>query len=88
MLLEESLKQHVYNIDATIDNYTLGRLIVDGDKAIVQTDDRIITLNKTFKIEIIKNYEYVPITYNQVFTLSTDGWPLLAGCQVRIKRSG
>lgn len=89
MLLNNSLKQSIYEIDAFLDNYTLGTLIIDDKKAYLQLDiGKLLELDGTFKIEVINNREYIPITYNQVLN-TIDKYmhaPLFAGFPARVKQ--
>lgn len=88
MLLNNSIKQSIYEIDAFLDNYTLGTLIIDDKKAFLQLDiGELIELDDTFKIEVINNRQYIPVTYNQVLN-TIDKYmdaPLFAGFSARVK---
>jgi len=74
-------------IDAYLDNYTLGTLIVDDGQAYLELEiGELITLDDSYKIEVINGGEYQPITYHEAITrMSTDGWALFAGLTARVK---
>lgn len=88
MLLTDSLKHSIHLIDAYLDNFTLGILIVDDGQAYLQLDiGELITLDESFEIEVINGNEYHPVTYDEaVNTISTDGWSLYAGLKAKVKK--
>ncbi|MCB7071190.1 hypothetical protein LIZ76_14720 [Caldibacillus sp. 210928-DFI.2.22] len=89
MLLNNSMKQSIYEIDAFLENYTLGTLIIDDKKAYLELDiGELIELDDTFKIQVINNREYIPVTYNQAIN-TIDKYmnaPLFAGFLARVKQ--
>ncbi|UTI42443.1 hypothetical protein [Niallia sp. RD1] len=86
-MLTDSLKQSIYMIDAFLMQKQYGTLIVDDGQAYLDLPvGELITLNDSFKIEVINDGEYISITYDEaVNTMSTDGWSLFAGLQARVK---
>lgn len=89
MLLNNSIKQSIYEIDAFLDNYMLGTLIIDDKKAYLQLDNgELLKLDDTFKIEVINDREYILVTYDQVLN-AIDKYmhaPLFAGFPARVKQ--
>jgi len=60
-------------------------LIVDGDSVSLEAKSGGILLDETYVIEVFAGGKY-PITYEQARnTMSSDGWPLYAGLEARVK---
>lgn len=86
-MLNDHIKQTVRTIDAFLERYTLGTLIVDGDTVSLETKNSEILLDETYVIEVLSGEKYHPITYDQARnTMSSDGWPLYAGLEARVKK--
>ena len=86
-MLNDHIKQTVRTIDAFLERYTLGTLIVDGDTVSLETGRGEIVLDETYVIEVYNDGKYHPITYDQARnTMSSDGWPLYAGLGARVKK--
>lgn len=82
----ESMRRSIRDIDAFLGGYTLGTLIVDGGKVSLETKNGEIVLDETYRIEVLGGDEYHQITYDQARnTMSSDGWPLYAGLEARVK---
>lgn len=87
MILSDHIKQTVRTIDAFLDNYTLGTLIIENDTVSLETEKDEILLDDSYIIEIFDGKKYHPITYSDaVSTISNDGWPLYAGLEARVKK--
>jgi len=85
-MLSEHIKQTIRIIEASLEGYTLGTLIVDGDTVALEAENGEIKLDTTYVIEVYGNGKYHPITYRQALnTMSRDGWPLYAGLEARVK---
>lgn len=86
-MLNDHIKQTVRTIDAFLENYTLGTLIIDGDTVSLETGRGEIVLDETYVIEVYNDGKYHPITYDQARnTMSRDGWSLYAGLEARAKK--
>ncbi len=86
-MLNDHIKQTVRTIDAFLERYTLGTLIVDGGKVALETKNGEIVLDETYRIEVFDGEKYHSITYDQARnTMSRDGWPLYAGLEARAKK--
>lgn len=86
-MLNDHIKQTVRTIDAFLERYTLGTLIVDGDTVSLETGRGEIVLDETYVIEVLGGEKYHPITYDQARNaMSSDGWPLYAGLEARAKK--
>lgn len=86
-MLSDHIKQTVRTIDAFLENYTLGTLIVDGDTVSLETKHGEIVLDESYVIEVYGDGKYHPITFDQAKnTMSRDGWPLYAGLEARVKK--
>lgn len=85
-VLSDHIKRTTHEIDAFLERYTLGTLIVDGDTVSLETKNGEIVLDETYRIEVLGGGEYHQITYDQARnTMSRDGWPLYAGLEARVK---
>lgn len=85
-MLNDHIKRTTREIDAFLENYTLGILIVDGDAVSLETKNGEIVLEESDIIEVFAGGKYHPITYEQARnTMSRDGWPLYAGLEARVK---
>src|SRR5690606_19443645 len=88
-MLSEHIKQTVRTIDAFLGGYTIGTLIVGDGKVSLETKYGEIVLDETYHIEVLGGGEYHQITYDQArSTISSDGWPLYAGLEARVKKEG
>jgi hypothetical protein len=88
-MLNDHIKRTVRTIDAFLENYTLGTLIVDGDTVSLETKNGEIVLDESYVIEVFDGEKYHQITYDQArSTISSDGWPLYAGLKARVKKGG
>lgn len=85
--LHEQTLNMISQIDALIDGWTIGRLIIEDQHAFLALDiGEVILLNGNFEIEVRNGDEFVPVTVEQVLnTISTDGWLLYAGLDCRIR---
>lgn len=87
--LHESIQDTISQIDAIIDGWTLGRLIVEGGHCflVLPIGEVVLLDTDDFEIEVQNDNEFVPVTINQIMTtLSTDGWYLFAGSDCRIRQ--
>lgn len=86
-MLSDHIKRTTREIDAFFERYTLGTLIVDGDTVLLETKNCEIVLDETYAIEVYGDGKYHPITFDQAKnTMSSDGWPLYAGLEARVKK--
>jgi hypothetical protein len=86
-MLNDHIKRTAREIDAFLERYTLGTLIVDGDAVSLETGRGEIVLDETYVIEVYSDGKYHPITYDQArITISSDGCPLYAGLEARVKK--
>jgi hypothetical protein len=88
-MLSEHIKQTIRIIEASLEEYTLGTLIVDGDTVALEAENGEIVLDETYVIEVFAGGKYHRITYEQARnTMSRDGWPLYAGLEARVRKGG
>ena len=86
-MLSDHIKRTTREIDAFLERYTLGTLIIDGDTVSLETKHGEIVLDETYVIEVFDGEKYHPITYDKARnTMSSDGWPLYAGLEARAKK--
>lgn len=88
--LSDHIKQTVRKIDAFLDNYTLGTLLIENGQVFLQLEiGEYIALNDSFIIEVFAGGKYNLISYEQALnTFCSDApeWHLYAGAECRIKR--
>lgn len=88
--LSDHIKYTTRKIDAFLENYTLGTLIIENGQAFLQLEiGELIKLNDTFIIEVFDGQKYNLISYEQALnTFCSDApeWHLYAGAECRIKR--
>ncbi|MED1441902.1 hypothetical protein P4U24_08830 [Aeribacillus composti] len=88
--LSDHIKYTTRKIDAFLDNYTLGTLIIENGQAFLELEiGEYIELNDSFIIEVFAGGKYQTITYDQVintFCSDAPDWHLYAGAECRIKR--
>lgn len=87
--LHESMQNTISQLDAIIDGWTLGYLIINSGHAFLAlTIGEVILLDHdNFNIEVRNNDEFVPVTVNQILNTKTaEGWPLMAGLDARIRQ--
>jgi hypothetical protein len=69
--------------------YIVGTLVIENGKVYVQKDNgELIEITPKQSIEVYNegDRKYVKISYEDaVTTMSSDGWPLFAGLDVRVK---
>lgn len=88
-MLNDHIKRTTREIDAFLENYTLGTLIIENSEVSFETKNGEIVLDETYAIEVFAGGKYHPITYDQARnTMSRDGWPLYAGLEARVKKGG
>lgn len=87
-MLVEHIRRTTRQIDAFLENYTLGTLIVYEDIVSLETKNGEIVLDESYVIEVFGGGKYHIITYEQARTISSDGWPLYAGLEARVKKVG
>ncbi len=86
-MLNDHIKRTTREIEAFLDRYTLGTLIVDGDTVALEAENGEIVLDETYVVEVFAGGKYHPITYDQARnTMSRDGWPLYAGLEARVRK--
>jgi hypothetical protein len=88
-MLNDHIKRTTREIDAFLENYTLGTLIIENSEVSLETKNGVIVLDETYVIEVFAGGKYHPITYEQALnTMSRDGWPLYAGLEARVRKGG
>lgn len=89
-ILSESIQYTTRKIDAFLDQYTLGTLIIENEQAFLQTESgELIKLNDSFIIQVFACGKYHQITLEQALnTFCSDApeWHLYAGLEARVKR--
>ncbi|MGG4000726.1 hypothetical protein [Anoxybacillus kestanbolensis] len=89
-ILTDHMKQTIRKIDAFLEQYTLGTLIIENGRAFLQTEiGELIKLNDTFIIQVFAGGAYHTITYEQTintFCSDMPDCPLYAGFETRVKR--
>ena len=90
MLLNESIKQSIYKIDALLEgNWTLGILVFENGQPYLELDiGELIELDDSYEIEVIAEDNYYPITYQQAINTIDRHFktPLYAGFDCRIRQ--
>ncbi len=86
-MLGDHIKRTTREIDAFLGNYAIGTLVVENEQAFLVTENDEIQLDDSFIIEVLAGNQYRTITYDQARnTMSSDGWPLYAGLEARVKK--
>ena len=89
-ILSESIKYTTRKIDAFLDQYTLGTLVIEDEQAFLQTEiGEYIALNDSFEIQVLAGGQYHTVTYQEAintFCSDMPDCPLFAGFEARIKR--
>lgn len=86
-VLSDHIKKTVRTIDAFLGNYAIGTLVVENEQAFLVTENDEIQLDDSFIIEVLAGNQYRTITYDQARnTMISDGWPLYAGLEARVKK--
>jgi hypothetical protein len=88
-ILTDHMKQTVRRIDAFLDNYTLGTLVVENEQAFLVTENDEIQLDDSYIIEVFGGSQYHRISYEQALnTYCSDApeWHLYAGVEARVKK--
>ncbi|WP_139692497.1 hypothetical protein [Sporolactobacillus terrae] len=87
--LHQHMQDTISRLDAIIDGWTLGRLIIEDDHAFlaIEIGEIILLDRRQFEIEVRNGDKFVPVTVQQVLnSISTDGWNLYAGLDCRIRQ--
>jgi hypothetical protein len=82
-------RQSICQIDAFLENYILGTLIVENNEAyLLLSDGKELELDNSYRIEVINGIEYHPITYEQAINTHEKYMktPLYAGMYCRVRR--
>ena len=88
-ILSESIKYTTRMIDAFLDQYTLGTLIIENEQAFLVTENDEIQLDDSFIIEVFAGGKYHTITYEQAsnsYCSDMPDCPLFAGFECRVKK--
>ena len=89
-ILSESIQYTTRKIDAFLDQYTLGTLIIENEQAFLVTENDEIQLDDSFIIEVFAGGAYHTITYEQAintFCSDMPDCPLFAGLEARVKKA-
>ncbi|MGG3683934.1 hypothetical protein [Aeribacillus composti] len=90
MILSDHIKYTTRKIDAFLEQYTIGTLIIENGQAFLQLEiGELIKLNDSFLIEVYDGSQYHRISYEQAlntFCADMPDCPLFAGLEARIKR--
>lgn len=84
----DHLMDSIRNTLNHFDGWITGRTFVEDRKAFLQLDNgNEMQLLQDDKIEVLAGNEYVAITLQDLIEKKTsDGWPLLAGLDARVKQ--
>jgi hypothetical protein len=89
-ILIDHMQYTTRKIDAFLENYTIGTLIIENGQAFLQLEiGELIQPNDSFIIEVFDGEKYNCISYEQALnTYCSDApdWHLFAGLKCRIKR--
>jgi len=89
-ILSESIQYTTRKIDAFLDQYTLGTLIIEnGQVSLLLENNDEIQLNDSYIIEVFDGTKYHSITLEQALnTYCSDAqeWHLYAGFECRVKK--
>ena len=89
-ILTDHIKQTIREIDAFLDQYTIGTLIIEnGQVSLLLENNDEIQLDDSFIIEVFDGSQYHTITYEQALnTYCSDApeWHLFAGLEARVKK--
>jgi hypothetical protein len=89
-ILTDHMNQTIRRIDAFLDNYTLGTLVIEDETVSLLHENTEIKLDNSYLIEIFDVSQYHPITIDEALnTYCSDAdWYLFAGLEARVKRNG
>jgi hypothetical protein len=89
-MLSDHIRYTTRMINAFLDNYTLGTLIIENGQAFLQLEiGEYIALNDSFEIQVFAGGQYHTITYEQAlntFCADMPNCPLFAGLEERVER--
>jgi hypothetical protein len=81
----------IRRIDALLDNYTIGSLIIESKAvSLLLEDNTEIQLDDSYAIEVFDDSQYHLITFDQALnTYCSDApdWHLFTGIEVKVKRN-
>ena len=83
------MKQTIRKIDAFLENYVFGTLVVENEHVFLVTENDEIQLDDSFIIEVFDGSQYHRISYEQALnTYCSDmpDCPLFAGLETKVKR--
>jgi hypothetical protein len=89
-ILTDHMKQTIRTIDAFLDNYTLGTLVIESQTvSLLLENNKEIQLDDSYLLEVFDGTKYHSITLEQALnTYCSDApeWHLFAGLEARVKR--
>lgn len=88
-ILTDHMKQTIRKIEAFLENYVIGTLVVENEHVFLVTENDEIQLDDSFIIQVFAGGQYHTITYEQALnTYCSDApeWHLFAGLEARVKR--
>ena len=90
-ILTDHINQTIRKIDAFLDQYTIGTLIIEnGQVSLLLENNDEIQLNDSYIIEVFAGGAYHTITYEQAintFCSDMPDCPLFAGLEARVKKA-
>jgi hypothetical protein len=89
-IFSDHIKQTIRKIDAFLDNYTLGTLVIENQTVslLLENNDEI-QLDDSYLIEVFDGTKYHSITIEKAlntFCADAPNWHLFAGFEARVKR--
>ncbi|MGX1902032.1 hypothetical protein ACT3HK_11865 [Thermolongibacillus altinsuensis] len=87
-ILSDHIKQTIRKIDAFIENYTLGTLVIENQTVSLVTEHEEIQLDDSYEIQVFDGLKYHSITLKQALNtfFSDADWHLYAGLEARVKK--
>lgn len=84
-----SLQKSCNQIDALLDGWTFGRLVVDAGQASLELETgEMLPVPDSAALEVRNGDQWEQVSAKMLQARTAEGWPAYAGLEVRIKERG
>jgi hypothetical protein len=87
MLITDSIRKSINQIDAFLDGWTFGRLVIKPEGVSLQVEDgSLLPVPAGCILEVMNGDEWQRLTPADLTMTTREGWPLYAGLEARMKQ--
>lgn len=88
-MIISSIQKSINQIDALLDGWTFGRLVIEPDGTYIQPDDgSLLPVPDECTLEVLNGDEWQQLNQADLARKTVEGWPAYAGLDARFKSNG